>query len=105
MVAAWRRSRLTGGEFAALRGLPEGTLRWWAWRLEREVARKPLAGAERVVSMVPVRVVADRDRRADDAVGGPAWTLRTARGELHVYAAGSPDALRDAIAMLLERES
>lgn len=34
-VAAWRRSGLTGGEYASREGLTERTLRWWASALGR----------------------------------------------------------------------
>ena len=35
-VAAWRGSSLTAGEFATKVGVSPRTLRYWAWRLERE---------------------------------------------------------------------
>ena len=35
-VEAWRASGLKAAEFASRGGFAERTLRWWAWRLERE---------------------------------------------------------------------
>ena len=35
-VAAWRASGLTAEKFAERSGCASKTLRWWAWRLERE---------------------------------------------------------------------
>lgn len=54
-VAAWRASSLTAGEFATKAGVSPRTLRYWAWRLERENKQQAL-----------VRVV-----RAEDAGAGP----------------------------------
>lgn len=95
LVNAWRRSRRSAAEFASESGVVESTLRWWAWRLERD------ASSSSPVALVPVRVVED-PAGADNVFesAGVAWTLRTPRGELTVY---SPDesALRAAISSLI----
>ena len=74
----------------------EGTLRWWAWHLERE--RDTASSSP--VALVPVRV-AEQPVAADNAVDDTrvAWRLRTPRGELTVYSADD-SALRAAIASL-----
>lgn len=75
----------------------ESTLRWWAWRLERERD----AALCNPVALVPVRV-AEEPAAADNAFDGArvAWTLRTPRGDLTVYSADD-SALRTAIASLV----
>lgn len=40
-VAAWRRSGLTAGDFAAREGLTERTLRWWSSTLSRGTRAQP----------------------------------------------------------------
>ena len=101
LVKSWRRSGKAAAAFVNGRDVVESTLRWWAWRLERDVD-----GAKRraLPALVPVRVV-DRDAPAavsatdDDA--RVAWTLRTERGELRVYAPTSSNELRAAVSALL----
>lgn len=78
LVADWRRSGATAAAFAAEHSVVEGTLRWWAWKLSKEVAS---------VSLVPVRVAPSTSRGV--AESPDVWTLRTARGELVVR---GPDA-------------
>lgn len=112
-MAAWRHSGKTCGEFAERRGVAEGTLRWWAWRLENEGCLgggDPPAG----VSLVPVRVV-EREEESGRAMPqktaphedgrGVAWTLRTKRGELKVHGRDSVDALVAVVAAMLEDAS
>src|ERR1019366_2876001 len=98
LVAAWRRSRRPASDFASERGVVESTLRWWAWRLERDCKRaaRPVAP----VALVRVRVVEEPTAGGEDCDGGRlAWTLRTSRGELMVYSAGE-SALLAAVASL-----
>jgi len=107
VVASWRRSGLTAREFAAAHGLSEGTLRWWSWAL-RSRSAEPSAAVGPAVTMVPVRVV-EPEPEALEGGGGVraasvAWTLRTAQGELHVYAGATGeyvDELRAALALLV----
>jgi hypothetical protein len=87
LLAQWRRSGESGGEFARKLGVLETTLRWWAWRLDGQGKQVP---GEPPVTLVPVRVTGEDedDRSGHDAEGRSAplaWTLRTARGELRVY--------------------
>ena len=98
-MAAWRRSRRPASDFASERGVVESTLRWWAWRLERDCKRaaRPVAP----VALVRVRVVEEPTAGGEDCDGGRlAWTLRTSRGELMVYSAGE-SALLAAVASLV----
>jgi hypothetical protein len=97
LVTAWRRSCRPAADFASESGVVESTLRWWAWRLERERDAAPSAP----VALVPVRV-AEEPVAADDASDRArvAWTLRTSRGELTVYSADD-GALRAAVASLV----
>jgi hypothetical protein len=96
LVTAWRRSCRPAAEFASESGVVESTLRWWAWRLERERD----AASSDPVALVPVRV-AEEPVAAGDASDGArvAWTLRTSRGELTVYSADD-SSLRAAVASL-----
>jgi hypothetical protein len=95
LVVAWRRSRLAAPEFAADRGVVESTLRWWAWRLERDRERDT---GDSALALVPVRV-ADEPPAVGDSTGA-AWTLRTSRGELTVYCADA-SALRAAVSSVM----
>jgi len=98
-VAGWRRSRRPAADFASELGVVESTLRWWAWRLERDCKRGARPGAP--VALVPVRVVEEPVAGAEDSDGGRiAWTLRTPGGELTVYSAGER-ALLAAVASLV----
>jgi hypothetical protein len=85
--AVWRRSGESGAEFAHKLGVLETTLRSWAWRLASQ-GEEPWGDLP--VSFVPVQVVGeDNDMGAQDAEARAtalAWTLRTARGDLRVYA-------------------
>jgi transposase-like protein len=99
LVAAWRRSRRPAADFARELGVVESTLRWWAWRLERDYKRAARPGAP--VALVPVRLVGEPAAGGEDSDGGRlAWTLRTSRGELTVYSAGE-SALLAAVASLV----
>lgn len=40
-VAAWRKSGLSAGDFSSGRDFAEGTLRYWAWRIEKAARVKP----------------------------------------------------------------
>jgi transposase len=109
-VAAWRRSGMTAAQFARERELAESTLRWWAWRLKRDAKVRRARRAGETMSLVPVRVVdvADHDVEVARGDAGPAvephqplWTLRTARGELSVFAADGAEALRAAVVALI----
>jgi hypothetical protein len=75
------------GEFARKLGVQETTLRWWAWRLASK-GEEPRGDGP--VSFVPVQVVGeDNDMGAQDAEARAtplAWTLRTDRCDLRVYA-------------------
>ena len=105
LVSSWRRGGQTAGEFAKERGLVEATLRWWSWQLAQDGELE--AGAGGPVGLVPVRVVeadggASTGKARDDARPAVAWTLRTSRGELRVYArTHCNDELRAAVAALL----
>lgn len=105
LVKAWRSTGQTAAHFAAAKGIVEGTLRWWAWRLECD---GDLDAPKRAsVTMVPVRIVEvdDPPTPSETSVEEPrprlAWTLRTGRGELSVYAGGRDGDVRAAIAELL----
>ena len=102
LVMSWRRSGKSVTEFAVARGVAEGGLRWWAWRLARdgevEVAKT------RAMTMVPVRVVdevPDAVCAVDDDRVAPVWTLRTSRGEVRVFTSDAAHELRAAIAALV----
>jgi len=102
LVVAWRRSRRSAAVFASERGVVESTLRWWAWRLERD--RVGDVG-QTDVGLVPVRVVDEAVVAHDVAVDGPpdarvAWTLRTSRGEITVCSADESSLLA-AVAVLV----
>lgn len=108
LVTAWRRSGKTAAEFAGARGIVESTLRWWSWRLARDGETAAATGS--ALALVPVRVIADVDpvsprKRRDDVVRRSGarvmWTLRTAQGEISVYAAEDTAALRAAIGVLI----
>jgi transposase len=58
-VQRWRESGRQGGAFAAQEGVKEKTLRWWAWRLEREG----------VIGGVPSAASAERARRGSIPAG------------------------------------
>jgi hypothetical protein len=86
VIAQWRRSGESGQEFAGKLGVLETTLRWWAWRLDSQDKQ---ALGDRPVSLVPVRVIGEDEMSEHHAKARAtplAWTLRTARGELCVYA-------------------
>lgn len=69
-VEQWKRSGLTGAEFAAQLGVKEATLRHWKWQLERRL-KSP--GAEFI------EVVAARD-----ALTAEPQALEVVVGELRV---------------------
>lgn len=107
IVASWRRSGGSAKEFAASHRLAEGTLRWWSWALQRKAPSAAARRATAAVTMVPVRVVELEGKSVDAAsvgadLGSVAWTLRTTRREVHVYASSEHvEELRVAIAMLV----
>ncbi|MGA7124288.1 MAG: hypothetical protein WBY94_29575 [Polyangiaceae bacterium] len=68
LVAAWRRSRRSAADFARELGVVESTLRWWAWRLERDTKRAARPGAP--VALVPVRVVGEPAGGGEESEGG-----------------------------------
>ena len=51
LIKQYERSGLSTEEYAAKRGIPVTTLRWWIWRLRREQA-------EETTPVLPVRVIA-----------------------------------------------
>ena len=81
-------------------------MRWWAWALAERAAAcggPPSGPVADAISMVPVRVV-DLDEESPAVIDTEvvAWSLRTPRGELRVYATSQQaDELRAAITMLL----
>ena len=109
LITEWRRSGRTAEEFAAERGVVTATMRWWAWALAERAAAcggPPSGPVADAISMVPVRVV-DLDEEPPAVIDTEvvAWSLRTPRGELRVYATSQQaDELRAAITMLLGSE-
>jgi hypothetical protein len=57
-VAAWRASSLTAGEFATKVGVSPRTLRYWAWRVQREGKQEALVRVVRAedAGAAPVRI-------------------------------------------------
>jgi len=104
-VAAWRRSGLGSGEFAASSGLAERSLKWWAWRLGGDgVAGRGRSRAPSAVSLVPLRLTdEDRARPLEDGESsrGVRWSLHTERGELRAYGRETEQVLVAAVAGLL----
>lgn len=72
-IRRWRRSGLTGREYARERGLKVTTLSWWAWKLRRDGQ----AGTVDAVTLLPVEVV---DEEALTSAG-VAWEVITAAGD------------------------
>ncbi len=108
VVRAWRRSGKTAAEFARERDVAEATLRWWAWRLARDVEAPTTEATGEGMALVPVRIVEGADRAAKVPRRTAAaeqrdaqWTLRTSRGEITVYAVADSAVLRAAVAALI----
>jgi hypothetical protein len=101
-VAAWRASGLTCREFAEREQLPAWrTLRYWAWRLDREsretklvrVVRepKPVVAEARTSKVAEVEVRVGGSRVAVELDGeGLAAVLEVLRAALEVAAAKRP---------------
>ncbi len=72
-IRGWRRSGLTGRDYARKRGLKPTTLSWWAWKLRRDAQTRTVE----TVSLLPVEVVDDEV----PTTTGVAWEVITASGD------------------------
>jgi hypothetical protein len=54
-VEAWRKSGLSAGEFSEGQGFAQGTLRYWAWRVEKPGAAKAEPEPLRIVQLARPR--------------------------------------------------
>jgi len=59
LIARWKRSGLSAGEFGAKVGVDAHSLHWWRWSLRKREAMQetPTAPTDSVPAFLPVRVV------------------------------------------------
>lgn len=99
LVAEWKRSGLSAGEFAAQRGFERSTLYWWSSYLKRrrDGARRK-AGKLR---LIPVQVAPETTAMAGSCV----WELSTPSGHvLRAFATIERTALHEILAVLIRAE-